>query len=592
MPPWFHQFLRTVGSLWFAAVLMALLMAAMGSATVFESTYGTEKALADFYLAPWFKLLLVLLAVNILAAVVVRYPFSKGHIGFILTHAGLLLTLGGALITQQWGMRGSVGITEGDTAREFRVSEDTLTVQRASDGVKATVDLPESVFSGFDTVHNPAIESLYVEGLDSIEVLRYLPDAVEKSEIRNDSEVPSPAVEVSLLVQGHDHPVWLFAGDTQELESVHASFRVVRDAAALDELIHPSAPAGPGGKGTVRASFSGAAFEFPIEACMAAPVPLGTTGLTLQVMQYYHHALVGENNQVINGSPNPVNPAIDFEVKGDAGEERRLAFAKHPDFKSMHGDLKGIEGLDVQFVSTVTAPPPEPIQIAVDSDGAVHVLFTVEGAPPVHHVIAPGASVETPWPGSKFTLHRYYANARHFTEVAVPEPLRQDRVPALELRLTVSGVRQNVWIQKHRPRPAHVGGLDLQLLFGEKVLPLGFEIKLNRFHLGTYPGGSQPRSFESHVTITDPAAGGKQDRLVSMNNPAKHGGYTLFQDRYYQEGGKWVTILSVSRDPGQWVAFAGYIVTTLGMLVVLGVRINRQRTMQRNKALGFAGGGR
>lgn len=64
--------LRAIGSLWFAVVLLVLLLVAMACATVFESTRGTEQALAAFYDSWWFELLLALLAVNVLSAVLVR----------------------------------------------------------------------------------------------------------------------------------------------------------------------------------------------------------------------------------------------------------------------------------------------------------------------------------------------------------------------------------------------------------------------------------------------------------------------------------------------------------------------------------------
>ena len=54
--------LATVGSLWFGAVLLVLLSAAMACATVFESQQSTEQALTTFYRAWWFRALLGLLA--------------------------------------------------------------------------------------------------------------------------------------------------------------------------------------------------------------------------------------------------------------------------------------------------------------------------------------------------------------------------------------------------------------------------------------------------------------------------------------------------------------------------------------------------
>ena len=70
--PW--VFLRVVGSLWFAALLLVLLSVAMACATVFESTHGTERALHIFYRSAWFEGLLALVGLNVLAAVVVRLP--------------------------------------------------------------------------------------------------------------------------------------------------------------------------------------------------------------------------------------------------------------------------------------------------------------------------------------------------------------------------------------------------------------------------------------------------------------------------------------------------------------------------------------
>ncbi|MHC4090994.1 MAG: cytochrome c biogenesis protein CcsA, partial [Planctomycetota bacterium] len=113
---------RAVGSLWFAAVLLILLLVAMACATVVESTsgpLGTELALDQFYQAWWFEALLALVALNVLAAALLRYPFSKRHIGFVVTHAGILVTLGGALVTKHFGVDGRIGLAEGDTAESF-----------------------------------------------------------------------------------------------------------------------------------------------------------------------------------------------------------------------------------------------------------------------------------------------------------------------------------------------------------------------------------------------------------------------------------------------------------------------------------------
>ena len=62
--PW----LRPVGSLWFAGVLLMLWLVAMACATVFESMYGTERALDAIYLSWWFQLILVAILILVNAA--------------------------------------------------------------------------------------------------------------------------------------------------------------------------------------------------------------------------------------------------------------------------------------------------------------------------------------------------------------------------------------------------------------------------------------------------------------------------------------------------------------------------------------------
>ncbi len=106
----------------------------------------------------------------------------------------------------------------------------------------------------------------------------------------------------------------------------------------------------------------------------------------------------------------------------------------------------------------------------------------------------------------------------------------------------------------------------------------GFSVTLNRFRIGTYPGGNRPRSFESHVTILDPTTAREQDQIISMNHPAECGGFTLYQSSYNILEGQTTSYLTVSRDPGRPIVFVGYIALMIGMVLVLATRLaSRQR---------------
>lgn len=97
-----RTFFRTVDSLWFAAILLLLTLVAMAYATVYESMHSTERALAEFYGIWWFHGLLALLGVNVLAAMLARYPFHRRQIGFVLTHTAILVVLVGAWVTREF----------------------------------------------------------------------------------------------------------------------------------------------------------------------------------------------------------------------------------------------------------------------------------------------------------------------------------------------------------------------------------------------------------------------------------------------------------------------------------------------------------
>ena len=70
----------------------------------------------------WFTALAVLLAVNVLAALLVRFPWKRRQTGFVLTHVGLLVLLLGCLLTRRRGSTPSCDLRgPGGTDRHARL---------------------------------------------------------------------------------------------------------------------------------------------------------------------------------------------------------------------------------------------------------------------------------------------------------------------------------------------------------------------------------------------------------------------------------------------------------------------------------------
>ncbi len=110
--------LQKLGSLKLTVVLLVFLVLVLAAGTMVESRLGTQAAQA-IYFAPFFLALQFLFAVNVLCSLIVRWPWGRQRIGFVLTHGSLLLILLGALGTAAFKQEGQLALWEGERSDEF-----------------------------------------------------------------------------------------------------------------------------------------------------------------------------------------------------------------------------------------------------------------------------------------------------------------------------------------------------------------------------------------------------------------------------------------------------------------------------------------
>lgn len=572
-----RSILRAFGSLWFAAVLLVLVLVGMACATVFEAARGAEQALEIFYRSWWFETMLALLAVNLTASVLLRYPFSKRLIGFVVTHAAILVILGGALLTKYLGTDGQVGFAEGETA-EFMslLDQATLTITNWRDDTEASIDLPSNLVRGFQAVDHPNAPILKLGDI-RIGIERYLPDSESSRQVIEGTDRRLPAaIAVSLSPSGEDDATWVFANHPTQVSDMGVLFRPIGDQAQLARLLSEESPSEPDSVGVVKVTYADATFDIPVEECEDEVAALGDTGYSIRVLRYLPHAIVGANNRLENVSERPVNPAIEVEIAGTELSEKRICFARFPGFS--HGE-KAIEDLEVTFVANADSTPTVPLEVLRGPGGELYGRFSQAGAPVAIRPLTIGTPVETPWPNWKFAVLRHIEHAEVERSLESIEPARKERTPALLVRIEGADDSEEVWVRRHRPQQVTIDGTEYELTYLPKQASLEFALTLNRFRIGTYPGTNRPRSFESHVAFVNPASGREQSRVISMNNPTEYGGYTFYQSSYDQRSGRTFSFLSVSRDPGRPIVFAGYIAVMIGMLIVLATRIAERRRM-------------
>ncbi len=119
-----------------------------------------------------------------------------------------------------------------------------------------------------------------------------------------------------------------------------------------------------------------------------------------------------------------------------------------------------------------------------------------------------------------------------------------------------------------------VGGLDIDIQYGSKLIELPFSIKLNDFIAEKYPGTeNQYSSYESKVTVVDNVED-NFDYHIYMNHVLDHRGYRFFQSGFDPD--ELGTILSVNHDMwGTYITYAGYMLLYFGLLAIMFARHTR-----------------
>lgn len=155
----------------------------------------------------------------------------------------------------------------------------------------------------------------------------------------------------------------------------------------------------------------------------------------------------------------------------------------------------------------------------------------------------PGAVIELP--GATLKVLRV---ARDFGLTAKKEVTDKSPYwfnPAAQVEVSAGGKRRKLWVFANFPG-MHEDALPFRLLYSLEQT----EIK----------------NFTSRVTVT--YRGGEKAGEIAVNRPLRAAGYTLYQTSYDPADAKY-TLLTVTRDRGAWVVYAGFGLLLAGILLWL-----------------------
>ena len=123
------KYMKIIGSMKFAVVIISLFVIAMIAGTFIESYYGTDFAGRILYQSVPFIILQTLLVLSILTATLLRLPPKERLYGFYIIHTGLIVVFIGALITAVTGIDGHLTLAPNDPNRRVMLSEDILLIK-------------------------------------------------------------------------------------------------------------------------------------------------------------------------------------------------------------------------------------------------------------------------------------------------------------------------------------------------------------------------------------------------------------------------------------------------------------------------------
>jgi len=545
-PRWLHA----LGSLKLTLVILAVFAVAIAVATFIETGYNTAAAHILVYNAKWFELLLGLLVVNLIASLILQLPYKLSQIGFVTTHIGFIVVLVAAGMTRFFGYEGRMSIREGASTNEMYSNNDYVHLTVGDE----TASFPVAMYKNGGTHFK---ETLDVGGRKyRVAVREYWAHADTRM-------VEGPGGDPTIVfMTGESAPnesEGLKVGESVRTGGVRVEF------AAKEPEITPSSAA----LGTLIIMSDDGATRFDVPARLPAEVKAGD--YTFRIVELIPNFRVGREPE----PDDPMeNPAIRVEVENTYGEKgERLLFAFHPDFDAGH------TGANMATNIPLVYELPRNVylfrdgdQLAGRADFALRLSSHGGNGQPTDVEIGAGERFVMP---AHATLRSgsFAFMVTHFWPSAIEKVVAVDDENArAAIRVSIEDEQSNeseAVVRKWQdPVDVTVGGAEVAVSYHPSRIVLPYSLHLDDFVLKTYPGSSNPASFESLVRIYDEEHGidGVPARIY-MNHPLTYRGFKHFQSSYDRD--RKGTILSVNHDPGKKPTYLGYILIGVGFLVTL-----------------------
>lgn len=128
------KIIKFLSSLRLAVMVICSIAIITAIGTIVESKFDAAAAKKLVYDSIYMTIIMSVFAVNLIAVIVDRYPWKLRHLSFIFAHVGILCIMLGQLITNQYGIDGSMRVGIGDENRFLSLPNTDVTVYSSFDG--------------------------------------------------------------------------------------------------------------------------------------------------------------------------------------------------------------------------------------------------------------------------------------------------------------------------------------------------------------------------------------------------------------------------------------------------------------------------
>ncbi|MEQ1723557.1 MAG: cytochrome c biogenesis protein ResB, partial [Pseudobdellovibrio sp.] len=186
-----------------------------------------------------------------------------------------------------------------------------------------------------------------------------------------------------------------------------------------------------------------------------------------------------------------------------------------------------------------------------------------------------GEVVTTGWMGLELRLLDYLPRAQDEYEVLTAE--RPTPMTTSAIKIKHKGVEK--WLALN----------DIVKLFGNQSaylmsyqnrrIDLGFDLKLNKFEVQRYQGTMRAMEYASQVEAVNNSNALSIQQTISMNEPLKFMGYTIYQASFQEDeqtGKPVASVFSINQDPGRPIKYAGSLIFSLGIVWLFYQRRKRK----------------